>query len=431
MPRRAAGLTAAKVRTAKPGRYGDGNGLYLLVRTPAARFWLFRFTSPRTGKLREMGLGKADADGARGGVTLAEAREKASELRRVVKAGVDPLERQAEAEAAAAAEAEAAEIRSKTFDAVAALYLEAHRGAWKNAKHRDQWPTTMRQYASPHFGSLPVSEIDTAHVTAALRSIWQHKTETASRLRGRIEAVLDYATVLGWRAGANPARWRGHLDKVFPRRTKVQPIQHHPALPWQEVPAFMAALRGQDWMAARALEFCVLTAARSGEVLGARWPEIDMNAGVWVVPKERMKAGREHRVALSGAALAVLRQVAPLRPACEPDPLVFPGRFQGRPLSHRSMAAAVRRMGRKDEFTVHGFRSAFRDWAGETTAHPREVVEAALAHRLGDRVEQAYARGDLFQKRRRLMEDWGAFCAKAPANVLPIATAGAALEETA
>jgi integrase len=273
---------------------------------------------------------------------------------------------------------------------------------------------TLREYAGPHLGALPVAEVETAHVAAALRPLWHEKPETASRLRGRIEAVLDFAAVHGWREGANPARWRGHLDKLFPGRGKVRPVEHHAALPWPEVGGFMAALRGREGVAARALEFAVLTAARSGEVLGARWPEMDLDAGVWTVPKERMKAGKEHRVALSPAAVALLRGLLPLRAGA--DALVFLGQQKGRPLSAMAMAKVLRRIGRS-ELTVHGFRSTFRDWAGETTAHPREVVEAALAHRLGNKVEQAYARGDLFTKRRRLMEDWAEFCARPPGKV--------------
>jgi integrase len=258
---------------------------------------------------------------------------------------------------------------------------------------------TLREYAGPHLGALPVAEVQTAHVAAALRPLWHDKPETASRLRGRIEAVLDFAAAHGWREGANPARWRGHLDKLFPRRAKVRPVEHHAALPWPGLPGFAAAL-----------EFAVLTAVRSGEVLGARWPEIDLEGAVWTVPKERMKAGREHRVSLAPAAVALLRGLLPHCAA--PDALLFPGQRGGRPLSAMAMAMVLRRMGRGD-LTMHGFRSTFRDWAGETTHHAREVVEAALAHRLGDRVEQAYARGDLFAKRQRLMQDLAAFCVEA------------------
>ena len=420
MPRKAVGLTAAKVKSAKPGRCGDGGGLYLLVRGPEARFWLFRYTMPGA-KLREMGLGKAGGPGA---VTLAEARDRAAELRQLVKAGTDPLDHRDAAEAAAKA-SQAAKARANTFGQAGELYLAAHEAGWRNAKHRAQWAMTLREYAGPHLGAVPVAEVETAHVAAALRPLWHDKPETASRLRGRIEAVLDFAAAHGWRGGANPARWRGHLDKLFPRRAKVRPVEHHPALPWPDLPGFAAALRARDGAAARALEFAILTAARSGEVLGTRWPEIDLDGAVWTVPKGRMKAAREHRVPLAPAAVALLRGL--LRARAAPDALVFPGQRDGRPLSVMAMAMVLRRTGRGD-LTVHGFRSTFRDWAGETTAHPREVVEAALAHRLGDRVEQAYARGDLFTKRRRLMEDWAAFCAEAPADA---EASRAAVAETA
>jgi integrase len=392
-----------------PGRYGDGGGLYLLVRSPHAKFWLFRYTMPG-GKLREMGLGKVDSDGRKGGVSLAEARDRASDLRRMVTSGIDPLRHREEQDAAAAASVQAA-AQAKTFDEVVSLYLEAHEGSWRNAKHGAQWAMTLREYAGPHLGPLIVGEIETVHVAATLRSLWYEKPETAGRLRGRIEAVLDYAAVHGWRNGPNPARWRGHLDKVFPRRARLRPVKHHAAMPWQDVPAFMATLRNLDAVAARALEFVILTAARSGEVLGATWSEIDLDGAVWTIPGERMKAGKEHRVPLAPAAVALLRKMLPLRRTGSAATLVFPGRCEGRPLSNMAMAMSLRRIGR-DRLTVHGFRSTFRDWAGETTAHPREVVEAALAHRLGGKVEQAYARGDLFAKRRRLMEHWAAYCAE-------------------
>jgi integrase len=405
-------LTAVAVRRAKPGRHGDGGGLYLEVKPTGRASWVFRYML--AGKRRDMGLGAAHRGGANdSGVTLAEARDRAAEARRLLKAGSDPLEKR-EADAAAAMAAAQAAARAKTFREVADLYLAAHERGWRNAKHRAQWAMTLREYAGPHLGDMPVAGIRTEHVEAALRPIWHTKPETASRLRGRIEAVLDYATVKGWRSGPNPALWRGHLDKLFPRRGKVRPVEHHAALPWQEIGAFMAALRAREGVAARALEFAILAAARSSEVLGARWGEVDLAAAVWTVPKGRMKAGKEHRVPLAPAAVALLRGLLPLRREDDPAALVFPGQRTGRPLSVIAMAMALRRMGRGD-ITVHGFRSSFRDWAGETTAHPREVVEAALAHRLGDKAEQAYARGDLFQKRRRLMEDWAEFCARAPA----------------
>jgi integrase len=405
MPRRAAGLTAAKVRTAAPGRYGDGNGLYLLVRSPEARFWLFRYTI--AGRMREMGLGRAGADAA--AVPLAEARAKAAELHRAVRAGSDPLQQRAVAAAAARAAEQEATIRSITFSAVADRFLAAHEAGWRNPKHQSQWRNTLQTYAHPHVGDLAVADVDTAHVLSVLEPIWHKKPETASRIRGRLEAVLDYAKVRGWREGENPARWRGHLDHLLPSRAKVAPVEHHAALPWGEIGAFVARLREQPGIAASALEFVILTAARTGEALGATWAEIDMKAAVWTVPAPRMKAKKEHRVPLSDAALAVLRAMAGLRTTDDPGAYVFPGARPRKPLSIMAMAMVLRRMDRGD-LTVHGFRSTFRDWAAEATSYAREVAEAALAHALPDKVEAAYRRGDLFEKRKRLMEEWATFC---------------------
>jgi len=400
MPRRAA---AAKARTAPPGRHGDGGGLYLLVRSPEARFWIFRYV--RDGRMREMGLGPA---AGRDAVSLAEARGKAADLRKQLRAHVDPLaQRKAEA-AAAKATRQGGAAQGMTFRAVADLYLHAHDAGWRNAKHRAQWRNTLSDYAFPHFGDLPAAAVQTAHVMAALEPIWQGKPETASRLRGRIEAVLDYATARGWRTGENPARWRGHLANLLPSRAKVRKVEHHAALPWREMGGFMAALREREGMAALALEFTILTAARTGEAIAARWSEIDLHDAVWAVPAGRMKGGREHRVPLSGPALAVLRKLLPLRPA-EGDAYVFPGTQAGLHLSSMAMTMALRRIGRGD-LTVHGFRSTFRDWCADKTTYPNHVAEAALAHVVADKVEAAYRRGDLLDWRRRLMEEWATFC---------------------
>lgn len=360
-----------------------------------------------TKQMREMGLGAADGKRA---VTLKDARAKAAELNTLVKSGIDPLaQREAEAVAEKAA-TQAAQARAKTFRDVAALYIAAHEAGWRNPKHRAQWASTLEAYAYPHMGDLPMGDVETAHVMAALEPIWRSKPETATRLRGRIEAVIDYAKARGWRTGENPARWRGHVANMLPNWAKVQRVQHHAALPWREVGAFMATLRGEGGLAARALELTILTAARSGEVLEARWSEFDLLEAIWTIPGGRMKAGREHRVPLSEGALAVLRALLPLRDAKLGD-WVFPGARQQRPLSNMAMEMLLRRMQRFD-LTVHGFRSTFRDWSAETTAYSREVAEAALAHTLSDKVEAAYRRGDLFDKRRRLMEDWAAFCAR-------------------
>jgi integrase len=404
MPRKAAGLTAVKVRTARPGRYGDGKGLYLLVRSADARFWLFRYR--RNGRMREMGLGSV-AD-----VSLAKAREKAMDLHRKVMAGTDPL---AEREARALAEKAAAQhatVRAITFADVADHYIVAHEAGWRNAKHKYQWRATIDTYAAPFIGDVPVAAVDVGGVMRVLEPIWREKPETASRLRGRIESVLDYATARGWRAGDNPARWRGHLASLLPARGVFAKVEHHAALPWREIGPFMARLAEQEGVAALALRFAILTAARTGEAIGATWGEIDMAAAVWTVPAGRMKASREHRVPLSNAALAVLREAARLRTDAGADAPVFPGGKPGKPLSNTAMLMLLRRLGRGD-LTAHGFRSSFRDWCAESTNHPREVAEAALAHTLTDRVEAAYRRGDLMEKRSWLMADWGEFCGRA------------------
>ena len=407
MPRKAEGLTAARVKTAPPGRYGDGNGLYLLVRTADVRFWVFRYTL-RGKKMREMGLGRAGADQA--AVTLAEAREKAVALHKMVRAGIDPLAQREINNAQEAAAAQTAAIQGMSFRTVAERYFDAHAETWRNAKHRAQWVSTLETYVHPIMGDLPIGAVNTEHVLAALEPIWRAKPETASRVRGRVESVLDYATARQWRNGENPARWRGHLNNLLPARAKVATVKHHAALPWADVARFLRDLRNQAGVAARALEFAILTAARSGEVLGVEWTEIDLERGVWTVPAHRMKSGREHRVPLTVPSFSVLNTIATMRPVDAPEGFVFPGTSPGKPLSIMAMTMVLRRMQRGD-VTVHGFRSTFRDWAGENTDHAREVVETALAHVVGDKTEAAYARGDLFEKRRRLMEDWATFCA--------------------
>jgi integrase len=414
MPRRPEPLTALKVRTAPPGRHGDGNKLYLLVRSAEGAWWVFRYM--RGGKMREIGLGRARGSNA---VTLAQAREKAAPLYRMVEAGLDPLaEREAEAQARQA-EAQVAARRAITFREVAEEYIAANAPGWGNPKHRAQWSSTLATYAYPHLGNVPIGNVTTDHVMAVLQPIWQAKAETANRLRGRIEAVLTAATVRGLRAGENPARWRGHLSEVLPARAKVAPVEHHAALPFAELPVFFLRLQAADGLGARALELAILTAARTNEVLGATWTEIDAAASLWTIPAARMKARREHRVPLSGPATALLRRLATKR---EGEHL-FAGQREGKPLSNMALLMALRRMDRGD-LTAHGFRSTFRDWAAETTAFPSEVVEMALAHAVGDKVEAAYRRGDLFEKRRELMEAWGTYCTTAPPNVVQSEPAG-------
>lgn len=390
-------LTALRVKSlTRPGRYGDGGGLWLQVRGSDRRSWLFRYTL--NGKARQMGLGPA------GDVSLAEARNAAQEARRLVREGSDPIERRI---AAKRERRDAA--KAITFNQVVERYIGAHEPTWRNAQHRYQWRQTLG-LAGAAFGDQPVAAISIGHVMGLLEPLWPRKPETASRLRGRIEAVLDYAAARGWRTGDNPARWRGHLAKLLPSARKVAPVKHHPALPWSEIGSFVAAVRAEKGVAARALEFTILTAGRTGEVIGARWSEISLESGIWVVPPERMKAGREHRVPLAPAAMTVLQSMLPGRDPAARD-WVFPGSKPGKPLSNMAMMMLLRRMGRGD-LSVHGLRSTFRDWCSEFTNTSREVAQAALAHAISDAVERAYRRGDLFEKRRRLMEAWATFCAR-------------------
>jgi integrase len=401
-------LAPVNLKQLRPGLHGDGGGLWLQV-TPngRGRSWVFRYRF--NGRDREMGLGALDTIG------LAEAREYATQCRKLLKGTpttqpVDPIEYRRSLHN----EAKLAATRAKTFKGCAEAYIAAHQGGWRNPKHAAQWPATLGTYVYPVMGDLPVDAIDTAVVMKALQPIWQEKPETASRLRGRIEAVLDWAKTAGYRNGDNPARWRGHLQNLLmkpssaakaARRSKGRG-EHHAALPYRDIGAFMIDLRQQDGIAARALEFAILTASRTNEVLGARWEEF--KDGVWTVPAERMKAGKEHRLPLSKPALAIVEKMAEIRDG----DFVFPGDNPGRPLSNMSMLMLLRRMGRGD-LTVHGFRSTFRDWAGDCTDFPREVIEMALAHTLGDKVEAAYRRGDGFKKRHLLAEEWAAFCGEA------------------
>ncbi|WP_120298356.1 site-specific integrase [Paraburkholderia sp. BL23I1N1] len=386
-------------KTTTPGLYGDGGGLYLQITAAGVKSWLFRYM--RAGKARGMGLGPLHTIG------LAEARARALDCRRLLLDGIDPIDSR-NAERASQPVAQADEV---TFKQCAEKYIEAHRAGWKNAKHADQWTNTLTTYADPVFNSQPVSAIDTTLVMKVLEPIWATKTETASRLRGRIESVLDWATVRGYRTGENPARLKGHLDTLLPKRSRVQKVVHHPALPYAHVAAFVKTLHSQEGVAACALEFLILTATRTNEVIGATWAEFDLDEGVWTIPVERMKMRKEHRVPLSARAIAIVKAQEDVKRG----DYVFPGARDKKPLSNMAMLQLLERMKRAD-ITVHGFRSTFRDWAGETTHYPREVCEAALAHGIKDKAEAAYARGDLFAKRAALMEDWAAFaeatCAK-------------------
>lgn len=410
MARKAKELSALEVnRLTKAGYHfvGGVSGLALQVSPSGARSWILRATVGT--RRRDIGLGGFPD------VTLAGAREAARTAREKIKNGIDPVE-ESKAKRSALAAAQASAL---TFSDAAAKYIAAHESGWKNAKHAAQWSATLETYAFPTIGKIRVSEIETAHVVSILESIWKTKTETASRLRGRIESVLDWATVRGYRKGENPARWRGHLDKLLPARSKVQKVDHHAALPFGEIGAFMVELAKVEGLGARALEFAILTAARSGEVRGATWSEIDLTAKVWTIPASRMKAEKEHRIPLSDTAVSLLEAL----PRIAGTDLVFPSARNAQ-LSDMTLTAVLRRM--EKPVTAHGFRSTFRDWAGETTAYPREVIEHALAHQLKDKAEASYARGTLFEKRRRLMNDWAKQCGtvQSAATVTPIRSMG-------
>jgi integrase len=395
-------LTALKVTRAKrEGLHCDGGGLYLRVAAGGSKSWVFRYNVG--GRLRDHGLGPLHT------ISLAEAREKALQCRKLRLEGIDPIaQRQASRAATRAAEAHAA-----TFRECAIAFMKSHEAKWKNGKSLEQWQQSLADYVYPIFGDLPLSLIDTPHVMKVLRPIWYEKPETASRVRGRIEMILDYARVEGFRTGENPARWDGHIKHLLPERSKVQRVKHLEALPHAEVGALMAKLRQREDIAARALEFLTLTAARLGELRHATWSEIDLTAKTWTVPADRMKAGREHKIPLSPRAVAVL-QAMPRR-----GDYVFSGR--NGPIGNHVLPELLQRLTGTGA-TAHGMRSTFRDWAAERTSFPREVAEAALAHAVPSQVEAAYKRTDFFDRRRRLMDAWADFCAKPAAGgkVVPI-----------
>lgn len=372
---------------AEPGLHADGDGLYLSVSKTGAKSW--RFIFQWHGRRKEMGLGKLSA------VSLADAREAANQARAMVAKGENPITFR---------EAERAKNSNQTFGAFADGLIEDLAPGFRNAKHLAQWRMTLSTYAAP-LRSKRLDDIDTRDVLAVLKPIWQEKPETAVRLRGRIERVLDAAKAQGLRTGENPARWRGHLDKLLPKRLKLT-RGHHAAMPYKDLPSFMAALRANESLSALALEWCVLTATRSGETLNASWAEIDLEAKVWTIPAQRMKAGKEHRVPLTSRMLEILERLALVRQGGD---YLFPGNKKGKPLSGMAMAMQMRRMGYGD-YTVHGFRSSFRDWAAEETSFPREIAEAALAHAVGDMTERAYRRGDALERRRDLMTAWFTHC---------------------
>lgn len=388
----------AVARASKLGLYADGAGLYLRVGRGGAKSWAFRFML--NGKAREMGFGSFTKVG------LADARKKAIDARRLLSEGRDPLVQREEEEKQRAAAENVAAARSMTFDKCAEAYISAHEVSWQNDKHRQQWRNTLSTYVSPVFGSVPVQDVGIDLIMKVVEPLWSAKTETARRVRGRIEVILDWAKVRGYRTGENPARWRGHLDHLLPARSKVRAVKHHAALSYTEMGAFMQDLRKMEGASAAALEFLILTVARTGEIIGARWSEINLKDRVWVVPAARMKSGREHRVPLSSAAIAILKRMPGSK-----DDYPFVGQRPGAPLSNMALLMLLGRMNRGD-ITAHGFRSTFRDWAAERSNFAREVVEMALAHVVEDKTEAAYRRGDLFDKRRRLMDAWAEYCGK-------------------
>jgi integrase len=395
-------LSARFVETVKePGLYGDGGNLFLKVDDSGNKSWIVRWQD-RDGKQRKLGLGPVHT------VPLAEARDKAADARRLILDGIDPREARREAKAAIAL----AEAKALTFDECAEKFIEANKAGWKNAKHADQWRATLKTYASPVFGSLPIAAVDVGLVVDVLTPIWSTKNETAHRVRGRVESILDWAKVQNFRTGENPARWKGHLDKVFPARRKVRKVQHHAALPYDQLPAFMVSLRERYGVSTLALEFTILTACRTNEVLDARWTKIDFKNKIWTIPGEKMKGGKIHRVPLCDRAVAIVEDMK----TDKRGDYIFPGAKRSKPLSNMAMLNVLSRMGH-DEITVHGFRSTFRDWVAEQTNFPREIAEVALAHDVGDETEQAYQRGDMFEKRKRLMTAWAKYCEKPPVKI--------------
>jgi integrase len=397
---------AKLLRKGMPGKRTDTGGLDSvrgLMLEVTGRFtgnWQLRYAL--NGVERYMGLGSAKD------FSLTEARARARQARQKLSDGVDPLAvRQAERAAQAAASA-----KRITFAEAAQRYIEQHRDAWRNAKHGQQWTNTLRDYAFPVLGSMDVADVDTAAVLRAIEPIWKDRTETAARVRQRIESIIDWAAVRGFRPrGDNPARWKGHLSEVLPARDKIARQQHHAAMPYRDLPAFIAELRQRDGVAARALEFCILTAARTGEVVGAHWSEIDLSTRTWTVPPGRIKGGREHRVPLSDRALAILEAL----PREADNEFCFIGpRTAG--LTDMALAKALKRMNRTETVTVHGFRSSFMDWAHEQSAFAKVVIDQSLAHVVSDKVEAACRRGDLFDKRRKLMQAWGTYCSTPPSR---------------
>jgi integrase len=385
---------------AAPGVYRVDDNLYLQIK--GGRSWLHRYMFK--GRPRDSGLGSADT------MTLAQARAARDEERLLIRKEIDPVAKRRDERQQSRVDS----VKAITFKECADAYIKAHEATWRNAIHRQQWRNTLDTYVHPIIGALPVHTVDTALAMRVLEPIWQRVPESASRIRGRCECIIDWAKARGYRDGENPFRWRGHLNKLFPSKAKIRKVQHHAALPYGDLPAFMVALRERNAVAARALEFLILVAGRTGEVLGAKWTEIDIKAKLWTIPAERMKGGIQHRVPLAPAALAVIDQMRQI----QHNDFIFPG-MRG-PLSNMALLTLLGRMNH-DDLTAHGFRSTFKDWATEQTGFPSEAVEMALAHVIEDKVEAAYRRGDLLEKRRKLADAWAGYCAgPAGAKVLPL-----------
>ncbi|MBV1830526.1 tyrosine-type recombinase/integrase [Komagataeibacter sp. AV436] len=389
-------LKARQVDALKEGSLSDGGNLWVVARG-GSKAWSFRFKSPVTGKRREMGFGPTHD------ISLAEARELASAARILLREGIDPIDNRSDEKAQRKRE------RGISFEELAGRYITEQSAGWRDERWPALWRSSLEKHAYPILRQKPVSAIDTDDVLAVLRPIWTEKTETASRVRSRIERILDYAKTQNWREGENPARWRGHLSNILPAPGKVAQAGHFAALDRKDVPRVMAALTTSEGIAAKVTRFICLTAARSGEARGAVWSEIDLENHVWTIPKERMKAAKEHRVPLCDTAMAILREVMALRDQRHGD-FIFPGQKAGKPLSDVAVSKALHIAAGTKDVTVHGLRSTFRDWAAEETDYPREVAEMALAHAIGDKVEAAYRRGDLFAKRRQMMDDWERWC---------------------
>jgi integrase len=396
------------LKSTKAGRHADGGNLYFLVKPDGRKSWVLRFVDPVTGKRQDMGLGRF----GKHYVTLAKAREAAADARALLDEFNNPIEERKRLQR----EAQQAIAKRLTFKQCADKYIEAHRASWRNAKHAQQWENTLKTHAA-NLMPIPVADIDTDMVVSCLEKIWATKTETATRTRQRIEKVLGWATVRKLRTGDNPARWKGHLDELLAKPTALKKVQHRAALPYSVAGAFMAKLREKDSLAAKALELQILTATRPGEIVGATWDEFDLTKKIWTIPASRMKAKKEHTIPLSPQAVKLLKSL----PRIDDSDFVFPGMRPDKPMSTAAAMKLLKEL--HPGITAHGMRSTFRDWAGETTAYPREVIEMAMAHQLKDKAEAAYARGNLIDKRRLLMEDWANYCdieAQQDATVTPI-----------